>query len=65
MHGVVSLAGGSVVLAEDRGVAGVNDSILIEANTCVMGCDAAITQSSQAGQLWVKHVHQLLLKYAS
>jgi len=62
MHAVISLAGGSAIVAEEIGVTGVNDRLLIDNCTCVMRCDVAATQSSQAAHSWIKYVHQLLTR---
>jgi hypothetical protein len=63
MRTAVTLAGGSVVLAEHRGVDGVDDETLVDGSTCVMWSDAAATQSSQSGHSWIRYVQNVLSKY--
>ena len=62
LNAVIAMAGGTCVLAEDKGVE--TDHALVDGSTCVMWSEVAASQSSQAGHAWVKYVYQLLTKYA-
>jgi hypothetical protein len=63
MRNTVTLAGGSAVLAEQRGVDGVDDKTLVDDSTCVMWSDVGATQLSQGGQNWIRYVQNVLSKY--